>query len=83
VDPLCNLGVSAFNYDPYAYLGGQKYFLRQLGTEGQGIGTTFGRKPYSSMAFAIPFGVGIKYSLNERINVGFEVVVPLHQYGLP
>jgi hypothetical protein len=72
--PYVTLGVSAFNYDPYAYLGGQKYFLRQLGTEGQGVDTTFGRKPYSSMAFAIPFGVGIKYSINERINVGFEVL---------
>jgi hypothetical protein len=26
------------------------------------------------MALAIPFGVGFKYSINERINVGFEVV---------
>jgi hypothetical protein len=26
------------------------------------------------MAIAFPFGVGIKYSINERINVGFEVV---------
>jgi hypothetical protein len=26
------------------------------------------------MSLAIPFGVGIKYSINERINLGFEVV---------
>ena len=26
------------------------------------------------MAFAIPFGVGLKYSFNERINIGFEIV---------
>ena len=26
------------------------------------------------MALAIPFGVGFKYSINERINIGFEVV---------
>jgi hypothetical protein len=73
--PYVTLGVSVFNYDPYAYLGGQKYFLRQLGTEGQGIDTANrDRQPYSSMAVAIPFGVGIKYSINERINLGFEVV---------
>ena len=72
--PYVTLGVSVFNYDPYAYLNGTKYFLRPLGTEGQGVDTTFGRKPYSSMAMAIPLGVGIKYSINERINVGFEVV---------
>lgn len=73
--PYVTLGVSVFNYDPYAYLNDQKYFLRPLGTEGQGVDTSFrDRTPYSSMALAIPFGVGIKYSINERINLGFEVV---------
>ena len=74
--PYVTLGISAFNYDPYAYLGGEKYFLRQLGTEGQGSGdsTLRDRQPYGSMAFAIPFGVGLKYSINERINIGFEIV---------
>jgi hypothetical protein len=71
--PYVTFGISAFNYDPYAYLNGDKYFLRQLGTEGQAIDSLH-RKPYSSMAIAFPFGVGIKYSINERINVGFEVV---------
>lgn len=72
--PYVTFGVSAFNYDPYAYLKGEKYFLRPLGTEGQGDTLYRDRKPYGSMAFAIPFGVGIKYSINSRINVGFEVV---------
>ena len=71
--PYITLGASVFNYDPYAYLGGQKYFLRPLGTEGQGLDSA-GSKPYGSMALAIPAGVGIKYSINERINVGFEIV---------
>lgn len=73
--PYVTFGISAFNYDPYAYLNGQKYFLRPLGTEGQGWDTTYrDRKPYSSMAVAFPFGVGVKYSINERLNIGFEVV---------
>jgi hypothetical protein len=71
--PYVTFGISAFNYDPYAYLNGEKYFLRTLGTEGQAIDSLH-RKPYSSMAVAFPFGVGIKYSINERINLGFEVV---------
>ena len=70
--PYVTIGASVFNYDPYAYLNGQKYFLRPLGTEGQGVDSS--RKPYSSMALAVPFGVGVKYSLNERINLGFEIV---------
>jgi hypothetical protein len=72
--PYVTLGVSAFNYDPYAYLGGTKYALRPLGTEGQGSSLYPDRKPYNSMALAIPFGVGLKYALNERMNIGAEVV---------
>ncbi|KYP13792.1 DUF6089 family protein [Flavihumibacter sp. CACIAM 22H1] len=75
--PYVTIGASIFSYDPYAYLNGQKYYLRPLGTEGQGSAAYPERKPYSSMAFAIPFGVGVKYSVNDKINVGFEV---LHRF---
>lgn len=70
--PYVTIGVSAFNYNPYAYLNGTKYDLRPLGTEGQGRDGSSSQ--YSSMAMAIPFGVGVKYSINERFNLGFEVV---------
>ena len=72
--PYVTLGAGIFNYDPFAYLNGQKYALRSLGTEGQGSPLYPDRKPYNSMAFSIPFGVGVKYALNERINVGVEIV---------
>jgi len=72
--PYVTLGVGAFSYDPYAYLGGQKVFLRPLGTEGQGYSQYPDRKPYGTMALCVPFGVGIKYNLTERINIGLEIV---------
>ena len=72
--PYVTLGVGAFSYDPYAYLNGQKVFLRPLGTEGQGSSLYPEKKTYGSMAFCIPFGVGIKYNVNRKINVGFEIV---------
>ncbi len=71
--PYISLGVGVFSYDPYAYLQGQKYYLRPLGTEGQGSSLYPDRKPYSSMAICIPFGVGLKYALNDRFNIAFEV----------
>lgn len=71
--PYVTLGAGIFSYDPYAFLGGQKYFLRTLATEGQGTAAYPDRKPYNTMAFSIPFGVGVKYALNDRFNVGFEV----------
>ena len=72
--PYVTFGAGIFNYDPYAYLANKKYFLRPLNTEGQGTAFNPGSKPYSSMSFSIPFGAGLKYSFNERINVGFEIV---------
>jgi len=72
--PYITFGVGVFNYDPFAMLQGQKYFLRPLNTEGQGSSLYPDRKPYGSMAFSIPFGAGVKYCINERINVGFEIV---------
>lgn len=72
--PYITFGAGVFSYDPYAYLNGQKVFLRPLGTEGQGSSLYPDRKPYGSMAICLPFGVGVKYSVNERVNLGFEVV---------
>jgi hypothetical protein len=72
--PYITFGVGIFNYDPYAFLDGDKYYLRTLATEGQGSSLYPDRKPYSSMAISVPLGVGVKYSLNERFNIGFEVV---------
>jgi hypothetical protein len=72
--PYITFGGGVFNYDPYAYLQGQKIFLRPLGTEGQGSSLYPDRKPYSSMALCIPFGGGFKYALNAKVNIGFEVL---------
>jgi Domain of unknown function (DUF6089) len=71
--PYLTIGVGMFSFDPYAYLDGQKYFLRELGTEGQAIGYE-GRKPYNNIAMYIPLGLGYKYNLNPKMNIGFEIV---------
>lgn len=75
--PYITFGAGIFSYDPYAYLRGEKIFLRQLGTEGQGSSLYPDRKQYSSMGICIPFGGGVKYSFNERVNIGFEI---LHRF---
>jgi hypothetical protein len=70
--PYVTLGLGLFTYDPYTYYNGEKVFLRPLGTEGQ-TGGFDGRKEYNTMALCIPFGVGIKYSINEKMNLSIEV----------
>jgi hypothetical protein len=71
--PYVSLGVGVFSYDPYAYLNNEKYFLRPLGTEGQGSAVYPERKPYSSMAVCFPLAVGFKYNLNPSTNMFVEV----------
>jgi Domain of unknown function (DUF6089) len=72
ITPYVTLGIGVFNFDPYAFYNGQKVMLRELGTEGQTIGFQ-GRTPYATTAVMIPFGVGLKYNLTERMNIFFEV----------
>ncbi len=70
--PYVTFGVGLFNYNPYAYLNGEKVYLRPLGTEGQNVGY-IGRKPYGTVSYCIPFGAGIKYSISPKVNFSFEV----------
>ncbi len=70
--PYVTIGAGIFTYDPYAFLGGQKEFLRPLGTEGQTLGYQ-GRRQYNTMAFCFPLGAGIKYNISEKLNLSFEV----------
>lgn len=70
--PYVTLGAGVFTYDPYAYLEGKKEFLRPLGTEGQVAGYK-GRKQYNTMAFCFPLGAGVKYNINEKMNLSFEI----------
>ncbi len=51
----------------------KKFFLRGLGTEGQGNAAYPDRKPYGSMGICLPFGVGAKYAINPRMNIGVEI----------
>ena len=71
--PYISLGAGVFSYDPFAYLNNQKYYLRPLGTEGQGSTAYPNRKPYGSMALCLPVAVGFKYNVSPTINVFAEV----------
>ena len=72
--PYITFGIGIFNYNPYTYYEGQKVYLRPLGTEGQGSAAYPDRKTYGSMAFCFPLGVGVKYSVSRKVNIGLEVL---------
>lgn len=62
-------GASMFMFKPEQI--GSKLSLKDFGTEGQ-LQSTSKKKEYSTTAFAIPFGVGVKFSLGRRLGLGVE-----------
>ena len=71
--PYMFAGVAVFKFDSYTYdKTGQKYFLKPLSTEGQGLSGYPDRKPYHLTQIAIPFGGGAKFAINDNLRVGVE-----------
>lgn len=64
-------GFGIFYYNPYTTYLGQRYYLRELGTEGQLNG--FGERAYSNFNICFPIGAGVKYWLKPGVNFGFEI----------
>lgn len=64
-------GVAVFRFNPLTEFEGQTVELQPLGTEGQGI-DGFG-DAYRLTQISIPFGAGIKYAINDHINIGLEI----------
>jgi hypothetical protein len=67
-------GLAIFGFDPYTYdTLGTRYYLQPLGTEGQGLSTDPGNKPYHRVQISIPFGLGFKFRVNEQMTLGYEI----------
>lgn len=65
-------GVGIFHFNPFSFDGsGNRVYLADLGTEGQGI--ISGKKEYKRLQVHFPLGAGIKYALSEDVHVGFEM----------
>jgi hypothetical protein len=70
--PYGYAGLAVFHFDPYARYGNnQKAFLRPLSTEGQGI-AGYNVRPYKKIQFAIPFGGGFKFVINDNLRIALE-----------
>jgi len=66
--PFLFVGPDFFIFKPEAEFNGEMISLRDIGTEGQNIN---GDK-YSLYGFAFAFGMGFKYSVNNRLGLGIE-----------
>ncbi|MCS7074859.1 MAG: DUF6089 family protein, partial [Bacteroidia bacterium] len=77
--PYVYAGVGIFSYNPQAKAlnskGEEQWFdLQPLGTEGQYLINGAGSfpKPYALTQVMIPFGVGMKFKLTEKLNLSVE-----------
>ncbi len=68
--PYIFLGVAYFHMNPQNLLDDTWYDLQPLGTEGQG--TPNGGDPYKLDVFSIPHGVGFKFALTDKLDLGIE-----------
>lgn len=74
--PYLFAGGAIFAYNPQAKLGDEWFDLQPLGTEGQhlsGCGYENCPEPYRLVQVAIPFGVGIRYKLTDKIDLNLEL----------
>lgn len=65
ITPYIFGGASVFFFKPHGNVAGSNIELQPMATEGQGT-------PYNLYSFAMPFGLGVKYSVNKLIGVGAE-----------
>lgn len=70
--PYIFAGIALYKFNPKAKYEGDWIELQPLGTEGQGLTQYPERKPYNLTQFAVPFGGGLKYALNDSWNIGLE-----------
>jgi hypothetical protein len=71
VTPYLLGGLTVFHFNPYTQLNGFDVELQPLGTEGQGLEGY--EEPYRRTQLAIPFGAGIKFKLDRRSALSFEI----------
>jgi hypothetical protein len=68
--PYIFLGLAGFRFNPQAEYNNTWQDLQPLGTEGQGL--SGGPSGYSLIQVSIPFGVGIKANLSNKIGLTVE-----------
>lgn len=67
-------GASLFHFNPSTIDSlGNKVFLAQLGTEGQGLAAYPDRKFYKKTQVSIPFGVGVRFRITDNAWLGYEI----------
>jgi opacity protein-like surface antigen len=66
-------GIAVFHFSPYTTYNGRVVYLQPLGTEGQGLAAYPEKKKYKLNQFSIPAGAGIRFAVNQNVDLSFEL----------
>ena len=67
--PYLQLGIGGFRFNPKAKYNGDVFELHSLHTEGQS-----NKQMYKLYQLSIPFGMGLKWEINDNLIVGYEFI---------
>ena len=70
--PYVTGGFGLIYFNPKTDFNGETYELQPLGTEGQGLPGQASK--YSKTTLTLPFGGGVKIKINDRFNLGVELL---------
>lgn len=77
LSPYLTAGLAVFAHNPQAKSptaeGSQWVDLQPLRTEGQGL-PGYSAKPYALVQLAVPLGVGLRYRINQRLDISVELI---------
>jgi len=71
LSPYLFVGIAGTYFNPQTDFEGETVSLQALGTEGQGMPGFDPR--YRKFAFSVPFGLGVKFAVTDKLNVGLEL----------
>jgi len=72
--PFAFTGIAIYHYNPYTFdQNNEKFYLKPLSTEGEGLDQYPERKPYPLTRLALPIGGGLKYAVNDHIQVAAQI----------
>ena len=67
-------GLALFHFNPFTYDSlGNKFYLRPLSTEGEGLSQYPDRHPYKLTQFALPLGFGLKFRVTDNVVLSYEL----------
>lgn len=73
ITPFLFGGIALFHFNPWTQdRNRRKTYLKPLGTEGQGLAEYPSRKMYALTQFSLTYAVGLRYRINENIDLGIE-----------